>query len=209
MRVRLVSVLAAAVFALALTPVLEIGTVAAYSPSSAASWADAHDWAIRGCDPSRTCDGCADFVSQALAYGGGYTMVGVGGDMRNLNYWWQTYTPYVGWSSSWSWRVAPYQWDFQIYHYPGGYDRGEVPGTSSYSYDGLSTGDLIFYDWDNDGGIDHVTIQVGTGYDYYHPNFYGNYIDAYNRYHAFWSLLSVNTLAASTNIWLMHIDPAN
>ncbi|SHM73807.1 Putative amidase domain-containing protein, partial [Caldanaerovirga acetigignens] len=77
------------------------------------------------------------------------------------------------------------------------------PGTTSDPYpDEISIGDLLFYDWEGDGEINHVSIYVANGTD---PNsgYSGALVDQHttNRYHAIWSLSYYNEDRETTNIY--------
>jgi cell wall-associated NlpC family hydrolase len=138
-------------------------------------------------------------------------MVGVGLDKTNYRYWWNRNDPIVGaWYNSNSWSLVRTHWSFEIYHSPGGYDRGTMPGTAAQYNSTLSVGDLLFYDWTSDGLLDHVAIQVGRGTD---PDkgWWGDYVDAHSHdhYHAFWSLRQYNPTYPQTTIHLMHIGSGN
>jgi len=181
-----------------------------YNPSAAAVYAD--DWATACNFSDGNCygDDCAAFVSKALYYAG-YDMVGYGKDKTNDNYWWNRYQPYLGWDNSNSWSVAYRLYHFQILHYPGGYNWGTSPGYSGLVDSGLGKGDLLFYDWDGNGHIDHVSIIAAE--NQYDPNsrWYGDLVDQHStdRYHAFWSLRPYNSQWSTTVITKVHIDTAN
>ncbi len=123
-------------------------TALAYSPSGAVAHAD--QWATNSswCN-NHLCftQDCTNFVSYALHYGGGYQMV-PGGSNTDDHYWYLTGWP---WLYSHSWTVANDLYTFQMWHYPGGYLKGTALGSSNYSWDGISAGDLVFYDWDGNG----------------------------------------------------------
>jgi hypothetical protein len=106
--------------------------------------------------------------------------------------------------------VAQDLYNFLILDYPGGYlegsARSDAQQRAAFTPDAVVTGDLLFYDWDSNGSIDHVGIQTGWGVD---PDsgWYGNYQDQHSndRYHAFWSLRPYNSRWSSTTIIFMHI----
>lgn len=74
----------------------------------------------------------------------------------------------------------------------------------------MQPGDLLFYDWENDGTIDHASVVVGK-YNAVTPdtttqisstiNMHSN-----NRQHAFWSLKSGNPNWVNTKVFLVHIN---
>ena len=186
--------------------------VAAYSPSSAASYADT--WATNAnyCSSHKcfTDNDCASFVSYSLRDGGGYAQAGVGGSTTDDHNWYLRYLVNGGWQYTHSWSVANDLYWFQIYHYPGGGLYGVVDGSTSAWHDGLSVGDLVFYDWDSNGVMNHVSIQVAYGTD---PNggWTGDLVDAHssNRRHAYWALRPYNSQWATTRIYLVDIFSGN
>jgi putative amidase-like protein len=196
--------LSTAMVAFTTTPAL------AFSGSSAASYADA--WALgRNSNyPSFGAD-CANFVSQAL-HQGGFSYIGVNGSTTDDTLWWVSWDPNTGFHWSHSWSVAQDQFYFLNATYPGGWQEGTAPGSASnyWTPDAVVTGDVLYYDWNSDGLLDHESIQVGWGTD---PNskWNGNYVDQHvtDRYHAFWSLRPYNSQWASTTIHFMHIDSRN
>jgi hypothetical protein len=73
----------------------------------------------------------------------------------------------------------------------------------------VGNGDLLFYDWDNNGRMNHVSVVVayGTSTD----GFYGDMVDYHtnNRHKVFWTTRTYNTQIQTTYIYPIHIDPAN
>ncbi len=76
---------------------------------------------------------------------------------------------------------------------------------------GLSKGDLVFYDWTNNGSLDHVSIRVATGVDPARTSWNGDLVDAHTstRYHAYWTLAPYNSNALITKIQRVHIYATN
>lgn len=80
---------------------------------------------------------------------------------------------------------------------------------SSYAYINNSanlTGagnEVIFYDWEDDGYIDHAAICVAVGYPYDGPYFFGDLVNQHtnNRKHVIWHLDYFNIERASTAIY--------
>lgn len=186
---------------------------AAYSGSSAASWADSHALSTNCSQVPCDTDDCTNFVSLAMHIGGGYPFHYGNTDETNDENWFYGLDGLGGWNQSWSWLYAPDQAAFQILHYPGGTWYGTASGTAGYSFDGLSQGDLLFYDWDGNGSIDHVAIQTVRGYD---PNVvggnqYGDLIDEHssNRRRVWWTLSPYNPARNTTVIDLMRISSSN
>lgn len=102
-------------------------------------------------------------------------------------------------------------YNFQMVHIPGGTDYGGVvPGTAHIS-SGLAKGDLFFYDWTNNGNLDHVTIMVGNGTDPNKPLWTGDLVDAHSlpHYHGYWTLAPYNSNALITRIQRVHIYATN
>ena len=75
---------------------------------------------------------------------------------------------------------------------------GIAPGVTIPS--GASQGDVISYDWNDDGVIDHQAIVVSTD---------GQYVDAHtnDRYHAYWTLAQYNPQWQTTVVTVYHIAP--
>lgn len=185
----------------------------AYSGNSAANWAD-NNW-NSPLNPSVN-ENCTNFISQALHNGGNFGYVNPQQNASDDHNWWawQTWYGWIGiWNESNSFVIAPDLYNFLEWHYPGGYNWGNVSGRgTSGKSSGLQTGDVLFYSFTGTqgGGIDHTAIQTSATYD---PSsgWHGNTVDAQNtnRYHAYWSLEPYNVQAATTTIILEHIDPSN
>lgn len=78
---------------------------------------------------------------------------------------------------------------------------GVAPGVQV--ADNASQGDIVLYDFNDDGVFDHEAIIVasdGAGWDL---------VDAHtnNRYHAYWTLAQYNASWATTRIVVLHIPP--
>ena len=63
-----------------------------------------------------------------------------------------------------------------------------------------SQGDVVLYDWNNDGVFDHEAIISTTD---------GQYVDAHtsNRHDQYWTLAQYNTQWATTRMVVIHIPP--
>jgi len=183
----------------------------AFSGTGAASYADTWARSRNSNYPSFSSD-CANFVSQALHQGGGFSYIGRNGSTTDDTLWWVSWDPNTGFHWSHSWAVAQDQFYFLNATYPGGWQEGTASGsaTNYWTPDAVVTGDVLYYDWQSDGLLDHESIQVGWGTD---PTsgWNGNYVDQHttDRYHAFWSLRPYNSQWASTTIHFMHIDSRN
>ncbi|TAN32079.1 hypothetical protein EPN29_10165 [bacterium] len=180
-------------------------SVYAYSGNGAASWADGH-WNADAPGWPTFSDDCTNYVSQALYLGGGYPQTANNGSPTDDSYWYMN----LG-SQTWtySWTVAFDQERFQAIHYPGGYYWGTYSGTYG-GNDTIYAGDELFYDWNSDGRVDHMSIQVSYGTD---PNsgWYGDLVDQHttNRYHAYWTLQPYNANSSTTSIDEYHISSSN
>ena len=187
------------------------GSTWAYDGVAAANWAD--DYALNPNCQISPClsNDCAAFVSQALHFGGGYPYIGMDGDIHNYNFWWEKHIPYAGFAFSDTWGGVAAHHYFQAHHIPGGADYGSVvPGSAQIS-SGRSKGDLFFYDWTNNGSLDHVGMMVGNGADPSKPGWSGDWQDQHSpgHYHAFWTLAPYNADAFRTRIDRMKIYATN
>lgn len=208
-------------FALSICTVLlpSLGATAfAYSRDNATNYAE--QWALNR-NPYFLSFGndCTNFVSQALS-AGAYPMVTGDFNPRNDNNWYYIHNR-NGAAYSYSWTVAPDQYTFQKWHYPGGWLEDVVSNTASHNaywanYDNINMirGDELFYDWENDGGLDHVAFQVWAGQSRYYPNgqvWYGDLSDQHttDRYHVSWNHIEVNPQWPTTVIYEVHIDDRN
>lgn len=170
-----------------------------YSGSSAATYADTYWSSYNSHWPSFANQGgdCTNFVSQAL-YAGGILM--------------RTSPQYSGtaawymlqnrkrWSWSAPWVNSQDNSTFLLQTLPG-----VTQGTSSFGVapgqvvaSNASEGDIVLYDWNNDGIYDHEAI-IAT------PD--GQTVDAHtsNRFHAYWTLAQYNSAWQTTRITVLHI----
>jgi hypothetical protein len=175
-------------------------TSAGYNGAAAAAYADTYWSTYNSQYPSFANKGgdCTNFVSQAL-YAGGIAM--------------RTSPPYTGdaaWyiqqrnRKNWTWSVpwvnAQDDSVFLVQDLPGVTQvetlTGAAPGQVIPSNG--SQGDVVLYDWNNDGTFDHETI-IAT------PD--GQSVDSHtnNRYHAYWTLAQYNSSWATTRIVVLHI----
>lgn len=73
--------------------------------------------------------------------------------------------------------------------------------------DHAAQGDVVLYDWNNDGVYDHEAIVTAS--DGSNPDGTTNWdlVDAHtnNRYHAYWTLAQDNASRATTRIAVLHI----
>jgi hypothetical protein len=195
----------------------------AYDRNAVVNYAEAN-WS--GCNSYWPCyaDDCTDFVSQA-EWSGGLPMVGYP-DKSDPWTWWQNgygYAPPFGTattSDSWGLTNNFYTYLDVYANNPVVYDYGRYAysqyGDQMYTWanDGLSNGDMVFYDWTSDGNWDHSAVQVAYGTDNHAyggfpaGHFYGSLVDEHTsfRQHVIWTLREFNNdYYATTTIGLMHV----
>lgn len=191
-----------AIFLLSMSAV----NVLAYDRAGAVDYAESWWYSCNTADGQCYGNDCAAFVSKSMHWGGGLPYVGYGLSPSNSGYWWNRWTAYLGWDNSQSWSVANTLYNFLNSHYGSWY--GTKVGTSVTSNTTLSTGDVIFYDWENDGHMDHVSIV--TALDSTDPvtASWGDLVDAHSnsRHHAFWTLNYLNSKRNTTQIYLIHVS---
>jgi hypothetical protein len=195
------------VLALAALSAATSSAAVAYNGATAATYADTYwqsyspDWpsfAKKGGD-------CTNFVSQAL-YAGGIAMrpsPPYTGDAA----WYMLQSKGRRWSTSLSWINVQSQRAFlqslgatEVASYYGVAPGSLVPSNAA-------QGDVVLYDWDDDGVYDHESIVVAS--DGSNPDATPNWdlVDAHtnNRYHAYWTLAQYNASWATTQIVVLHI----
>jgi len=201
------SVLALLVLSLAVTA----SAAFAYNGAAAAAYADTYWQNYNPAWPSLAKHGghCTNFVSQAL-YTGGITMrtsPTYSGDAA----WYMLPKAHHGWSYSLSWINAQDQSIFALQYLPGVTQvasyYGVAPGQTV--ADNASQGDIVLYDFDNDGVYDHEAIVTAS--DGANPDGTANWdlVDAHtnDRYHAYWTLAQYNASWATTRTVVLHIPP--
>lgn len=187
----------------------------AYSGYNAANYADQYALNYNTGKYSTQNADCTNFVSQAL-HAGGFSFVSAGQNASDDHNWWYQWGAFgqISDTQSNSWKLVVDNYNFLMLHNPGGWNYGKKSGTSNAANpDGLSAGDVLYYDWHNTGNLDHAAFQVvNQSYD---PTsgWYGDLVDAHqtNHYHAIWTLepYHASTEAATTKITLVHVDSAN
>jgi hypothetical protein len=170
-----------------------------YSGATAAAYADTYWSSYNPSYPSFANSGgdCTNFVSQALHAGGiGFRLPpAYSGDAA----WYITKTNRT-WSYSVPWVNANGNDIFLQNTLPGvtlvASYYGVAPGQTVAS--NAEEGDVVLYDWNNDGTFDHEAIVATAD---------GQYVDAHtnNRYHAYWTLAQYNSSWATTRIVVLHI----
>jgi hypothetical protein len=204
-RVLVLSVLVLVVLSLALASV-----ASAYNGAAAAGYADTYEQNYNPAWPSFANSGgdCTNFVSQAL-YAGGISMrpsPTYSGDAA-----WYMVKKRNRWSYAASWVNAQHQSIFMLQYLPGVTQvasyYGLAPGATA--ADHAEQGDVVLYDWNNDGVYDHEAIVTAS--DGANPDGTTNWdlVDAHtnNRYHAYWTLAQYNASWATTRIVVLHIAP--
>ena len=124
---------------------------------------------------------CANFVSQAL-----WDPNSGANFPSELPYWVYTGGSTCGSASPIAWRYTPSQHNFFVanpqgaaYNFASLEASGSWSATNAYNISSMTIGDVIFYDWETDGVIDHVAIAVAYASDW------STLIDAHNtnKYH--------------------------
>ena len=164
-------------------------------------------------------DDCTNFVSQA-EWAGGLPMTGYP-DQHDAWTWWENgygYAPPYGSASTSDTWVLTNKFYMYLDAYasnPLVYDYGRYAYSQynnqmyTWANDGLSLGDMVFYDWTSDGTWDHAAVQVYYGTDTWDSFYYGSLVDAHtsNRHEVIWTLREFNNdNYATTTIGLMHVN---
>lgn len=183
----------------------------AYNGAAAAAYADTYWHNYNPAWPSFANSGgdCTNFVSQAL-YAGGIAMrpsPTYSGDAA----WYMVSKTHHRWSYALSWINVQHQSTFALQHLPGvtrvASYYGLAPGQTA--ADNAGEGDIVLYDWNNDGTYDHEAIITAS--DGAKPDGTANWdlVDAHtnDRYHAYWTLAQYNGSWATTRIVVLHIPP--
>jgi Putative amidase domain len=207
--------------ALALFFALGIGVVPAYAYNggTAANYADQYwqNYNSNYPDFSSTLDDCTNFVSQSL-HQGGFSYIGFEQNPTDDHNWWVNRNPWQilhpprGWDWAHSWSVAPENYNFLMWTYPGGWNWGTTSGTTnSAPPNGLYRGDVLYYDWGDGHGRSHAAIQTYIQGTDPTTGWFGDLVDAHttNHYHAIWTLEPYNAKASTTTITLVHVDANN
>lgn len=155
---------------------------------------------------------CANFVSQCLYAGG----------VRQDSVWWYK-DKLIGESHSNAWAVAD---DLKNYmknnlgaeRLVSKWKKTGSTSDGSYSYVNNSSNltntgiEVVFYDWDGDGTIDHASIIVGTGYaadkKEYNGSYYGDLINqnTTDRKQTLWHLDGWNSHRLETEIYAFRLN---
>jgi cell wall-associated NlpC family hydrolase len=189
--------LRAGVLAVGLLMISPIAALA-YDGTAAATYADTYWSTYNRSYPSFANSGgdCTNYVSQALAAGG--ISMRKAPSYSGTNAWFMLQTR-GRYSYSTTWVNAQDNSTF-LSHLPGvtmvASVTGATPGQVVAS--NASQGDVVFYDWNNDGIYDHEAIVVTAD---------GQRVDAHtnNRYHEYWTLAQFNGQYKTTRITVFHI----
>lgn len=214
----------AAALALTLTALFGgASSVSAYNRDNAVAYAEAH-WnecvnghlndmqppAPYSCigafiNPSATYQDCTNFVSQSM-HAGGYSMIHRTDLIKS--WWWKD-----GQHKTSTWVDAQDLYTFlTVFDHDNGDGTGAGGGwleakshpNLNNPFNSLDRGDVIFFDQDNNGNIDHARFEVGWDAK-------NDYADQHSdpRHHDFWS--GVTHFANPANVWVyqVRIDNAN
>lgn len=195
-----------------------------YNRQAAVDYADKFANSLNYSYPSTFANDCTNYVSQALIAGGIQQRTGgMTADPTDPTLWYvkDTTLPHQHlksfiWSNTWA--VAPALKDFLLNTTSDGKPLGTLVRTVTSVSDKqqlileneMQPGDVIFYDWTNDGVIDHAAMYVGkdatdtplgtsslSSVEDSHSN---------SRYHKFWSMKEGNPTWANAKIYLVHIN---
>jgi hypothetical protein len=181
------------------TPTATPVPTAGYSGSKAAAYANTYWNTYNPAYPSFANQGgdCTNFVSQAL-YAGGIAMRPSPPYSGNAS--WFIASNGGQWSYSIPWVNANDNNIFLVQHLPGvtqvasyvGVQPGQIVATHA------SQGDVVLYDWNNDGIYDHEAI-ISTAD--------GQSVDAHtsDRHDQYWTLAQYNAQWAATHMVVLHI----
>jgi len=171
-----------------------------YNGAQAAAYADQYWSSYNAQWPSFANAGgdCTNFVSQSL-YAGGLAMR-TAPLYTGIAAWFMTGGPST-WNYSTSWVNANDNSSFL----GGGLHAARIGtytglGPTATQPSGASQGDVISYDWNGDGIVDHQAIVVSPD---------GQLVDAHtnSRYHVYWTLSAYNAQWQTTVITVYHITP--
>lgn len=120
------------------------------------------------------------------------------------NTYWYNYKSINGYTTAWS--TAPGLMTFLISHVSGTSIKGiSAQPASQYTPSPYTTGDVVFYDWENNGSIDHTTLIAGSGTTV--EGYSGTYVNGHtnDHHHAIWTLRPYNSRWSTTTYQLVHI----
>ena len=191
---------------LAISPPSAASAASGYNGAAAASYADTYWQNYNPAWPSFTNSGgdCTNFVSQALHAGGiaMRTSPQYSGDAA-----WYMLKSKHRWSYAVTWINAQDNSIFTLQHLRGVNQVASYYGVAPGQRvpDNAAQGDIVLYDFNNDGVYDHEAIVTASD----DGNTSWDLVDAHdnNRYHAYWTLAQYNASWATTRIVVLHIPP--
>ena len=203
---RFVSLCVAFVLALSLCA----AQVLAYSRTNATNYADTYVFDHNPNFRYFTDRNCTNFVSQC--------MHAVGVPMTDAWYYHKTFL-HIADSYSLSWTVANelknyVKNDLGALRLVSKWRKVADPTHNTYAYIDNSSNitntgiEIVFYDWQDNGNIDHSSIVVGTGTSAGDFADYGDLIDqnSYDRKHVIWNLDKYNTRRWTTAIYAFRLS---
>ena len=176
-----------------------------YNGAAAAAYADTYWQNYNLAWPSFANSGgdCTNFVSQAL-YAGGIAMRT--SPRYSGNAAWYLLKSKHSWSYALPWVNAQDNSIFELQHLPGVTQVASYYGVAPAQTvaDNATQGDIVLYDFNNDGVYDHEAIVTASD-----STTKWDLVDAHtnNRYHAYWTLAQYNASWATTRIVVLHIPP--
>jgi Putative amidase domain len=192
----------------------ELADVKTWNRANAASYADTYEQYGNTAWRYYNGDDCTNFVSQSL-YAGGLYMVGTGepAQYQDDSQWWED-PVYLPIADSWtlSWTVAANNYNH--------WTRYENSGPNVYSYYGDGRGtqvsntqhfqvaDLVYYSWNGDGKINHMSIVTAFGASLDNSGLSGPLVDSHTNpeYHVYFTLAAENPNWMTTLISVVHIN---
>nr|WP_240982372.1 DNRLRE domain-containing protein [Streptomyces sp. S3(2020)] len=156
-----------------------------YLRTGAATWAVGH-WN----SPEMYDADCTNFVSRAIHYGGDVRMKGKGnGTYKDTDLWWYEPSTFFR-DQTMTWINASYFRKFMLKH------MLHSKRTTSTAF----VGDVIFYDWTNDGKIDHTSIitKISNG---------KIYVTQHTKAYKYRSLAAQKKVKPKMKIWIYRPKP--
>ncbi|MER5398531.1 DNRLRE domain-containing protein [Streptomyces sp. NPDC002599] len=148
-------------------------------------------WAVINWDASAMySQDCTNFVSRAMHLGGDIRMKGSGDEShKSKDYWWRKPSNWVH-DETWTWINAAYLKTFMERHML----------SSKRNTSNAFTGDIVFYDWKNDGKVDHASIisKISNG---------KIYVTQHNKNYKYRSLAAQKSAEPKMKIWIYRPKP--
>lgn len=205
--IRIVALAFLAAFLLPQSPAMAVNR------GNVADWADQY-WNARPGGFPQFGDDCTNFTSQALWHGNidmRWPDFGWTGSYNTDNYWGAQENPVEKYTTSWT--VAHTQDSWVLGAFPNSMEtvvlakKAVADPPAGYR----QRADLIYYDWDDNGSINHTSIIVGSGDDP-HSSYNGTLVDQHttDRKHAIWHLHPYNSQWPTTVYYPVFVpDGAN